>query len=77
VLAELHDLPPLLIQAGGAETLLDDSRRLHAAAQSGGIDAELRVYPDMIHAFMLMPHMPRYREALDDLASHLREHTGG
>jgi len=77
VLGELHDLPPLLIQAGGAETLLDDSRRLHATAERSGTDAELRVYPDMIHAFMLMPHMPRYREALEDLAAHLREHTEG
>lgn len=77
VLADLSDLPPLLIQAGEAETLLDDSRRLHARARQAGTDAKLSVYTDMIHAFMLMPNMPGHREAVAELGAHLREHTGG
>jgi len=75
--ANLSGLPPLLIQAGEAETLLDDSRRLHERARAAGTEASLTVYPDMIHAFMLMPHMPGHREAVDELGEHLRAHTGG
>jgi len=76
-LADLSGLPPLLIQAGEAETLLDDSRRLHERARAAGTEASLTVYPDMIHAFMLMPHMPGHREAVEELAAHLMTHTGG
>jgi len=32
--ADLHGLPPLLIQVGDAETLLDDSTRLDARARA-------------------------------------------
>ncbi len=51
--AELHGLPPLLIQAGGAETLLDDSVRLAERAEAAGIDVELEIGEDMIHAWHL------------------------
>ncbi|MCY1010474.1 alpha/beta hydrolase [Nannocystis pusilla] len=75
--APLHDLPPLLIQAGEAETLVDDARLLHARAIDAGVDASLSVYPDMIHAFMIFTIMrlPATDEALVELATHLRTHT--
>ncbi|MCA9716265.1 MAG: alpha/beta hydrolase [Myxococcales bacterium] len=72
--ASLHGLPPLLIQAGEVETLVDDARRLHARAREAGVDARLSVYPDMIHAFMIMS-FPIAREAIAELAAHLRTHT--
>ncbi len=72
--AALHDLPPLLIQAGEAETLVDDARLLHTRAVEAGVEADLSVYPDMIHAFMIM-RFPPAREAITELAQHLRRHT--
>ncbi|MGA9869431.1 MAG: alpha/beta hydrolase [Acetobacteraceae bacterium] len=51
--ADLRGLPPLLIQVGSAETLLDDSVRLAGAAGAADIAVTLEVYPDMIHAFPL------------------------
>lgn len=70
----LHDLPPLLIVAGEAETLIDDARLLHARATDAGVEVTLSVYADMIHAFMIM-RIPAARAAIAELAAHLRRHT--
>lgn len=49
--ADLRGLPPLLIQAGGAEMLLDDSRRFAARAQAAGVEVELTIFPHMVHVW--------------------------
>ena len=51
--ADLRGLPPLLIQCGADETLLDDSVRLAGAAGDAGVAVTLEVYPDMIHVWPL------------------------
>ena len=52
--ADLSGLPPMLIQAGSAETLLDDALRLARAAGAAGVRVNLEVWPDMIHAWALI-----------------------
>jgi epsilon-lactone hydrolase len=51
--AELSGLPPMLIQVGGSEILMDDARRLADAARRAGTQAELDVWPGMFHNFQL------------------------
>jgi acetyl esterase/lipase len=51
--ADLHGLPPLLIQVGTAETLLDDATRLAARAGDANVRAILSVWPEMIHVWHL------------------------
>ncbi len=51
--ADLKGLPPILIQVGSAETLLDDSVRLCGALGAADVVVTLEVWPDMIHAFPL------------------------
>ncbi len=51
--ADLRGLPPLLIQCGSAETLLDDLVRLAGAAANADVAVTLEVYPDMIHVWPL------------------------
>ncbi|MBA9071084.1 acetyl esterase/lipase [Methylobacterium sp. RAS18] len=51
--ADLAGLPPMLIQVGSAETLLDDSVRLAAVAGATDIAVHLEVWPHMIHAWHL------------------------
>ncbi len=48
---DLHGLPPLLLVAGTAEVLLDDTRRFAAAASAAGVDVTLDLYEGMPHAF--------------------------
>jgi len=51
--ADLHDLPPTLIQVGTDELLLTDSRRLHAALKAAGVEAMLQEFPRRWHVFQL------------------------
>jgi epsilon-lactone hydrolase len=51
--ADLRGLPPLLIQVGAAETLLDDAVRLAGAAGAADVAVTLEVYPEMIHVWHL------------------------
>ena len=51
--ADLRGLPPMLIQVGSAETLLDDAVRLAGAAGTADVEVRLEVWPDMIHAWHL------------------------
>jgi acetyl esterase/lipase len=51
--AALHGLPPLLIQVGTAETLLDDATRLATRAAAADIHVTLSTWPEMIHVWHL------------------------
>ena len=48
---ELEGLPPLLIQVGTAETLLDDSRRFAERARAASVDITYEAWDDMIHGW--------------------------
>ena len=51
--ANLTGLPPLLVQVGSAETLLDDAIRIAARAAADDVRVTLEVWPHMIHAWHL------------------------
>lgn len=49
--ADLRGLPPVYIQVGSYDTLLDDSRALCEALREAGVDVTLDVVPEMQHIF--------------------------
>jgi monoterpene epsilon-lactone hydrolase len=49
--ANLAGLPPLLIQVGSAEVLLDDSTRLAARAGEAGVHVQLEIWPGAPHVW--------------------------
>jgi len=51
VFADLTGLPPLFIQVGSHEILLDDALRLAARAATDDVPVELQVYPGVPHVF--------------------------
>ncbi|MHA1883648.1 MAG: alpha/beta hydrolase [Promethearchaeota archaeon] len=51
IFANMEGLPPLLIQVGGIEALLDDSISLAEQAKSSGVEVKLEVYENMTHVF--------------------------
>ena len=51
VFADLKGLPPLLIQAGGIEAILDDSTSLAKQGKKAGIEVKLEIYENMTHVF--------------------------
>jgi epsilon-lactone hydrolase len=71
--ADLRGLPPMLIQAGSAETLLDDAVRLAGAAGAADLRVTLQVWPDMIHAWHLFhPQLAAGRRALAEVGAFIR-----
>ena len=44
--ADLRGLPPVYIQVGGDETLLDDSRAAGRNARKAGVDVTVDVFPE-------------------------------
>lgn len=66
IYADLTGLPPMLIQVGGAEILLDDANRLAARAEANGVDVTLKVWANMVHVWHLF--QPILSEGDDGLA---------
>lgn len=74
LLGDLHGLPPLLIQVGTDERLLDDSRQYAERAAKAGVSVKLQVWEGMHHVFQLdVAHIESSRKALDDAGRFLSE----
>jgi monoterpene epsilon-lactone hydrolase len=74
--ADLRSLPPLLVQAGSAEVLLDDSRRIVDRARAAGVDVTFRVWEDMIHVWQLFAFLiPQGEAAIHEIGTFIREHV--
>jgi len=71
--ADLKGLPPMLIQVGSAETLLDDAVRLAGAAGAADVRVRLEVWPDMIHVWQLFyQQVAAGRRALAEAGAFIR-----
>jgi acetyl esterase/lipase len=73
--ADLRGLPPLLMQVGDAEVLLDDTTRVADKARAAGVDVTLEIYPEMIHIFQLFaPILPEGQQAIERIGAFIRAH---
>jgi monoterpene epsilon-lactone hydrolase len=73
VYADLTGLPPLLVQVGDSEVLLDDSRRVAETARRCGVDVRLEIWPGVPHAWQVFaPILPEARAALSDAGAFIR-----
>ncbi|MFF6992056.1 alpha/beta hydrolase fold domain-containing protein [Streptomyces sp. NPDC010273] len=74
--AELRGLPPLLIQAGGREILLDDALRLAARAAHADVPVTLQTFPGAPHVFQgFAPLVDEAARALDQVAAFINSHA--
>ena len=64
---DLACLPPLLVQVGDDEVLLDDSTRLAERAETVGVSVRLHVFEGAFHVFQMFPTLPESREALEEM----------
>jgi acetyl esterase/lipase len=77
IYAELKGLPPMLIQVGSAETLLDDAVRLARVAGAADVRVTLEIWPDMIHAWHLFyQQVAAGRHALAAVGAFIRSMLG-
>jgi epsilon-lactone hydrolase len=65
IYGDLRGLPPLLIQVGAAETLLDDSIALARTAGIADVPVDLQIWPEMIHIWHIyFPMLSAGRRAI-------------
>jgi len=72
--ADLSGLPPLLIQVGTAETLLDDASRLAERARKAGVTVSYEPWDSMIHVWHLFaPMLDEGQQAIDRIGEFVRK----
>ena len=75
--ASLRGLPPLFIQVGRREVLLDDALRLAQKAQREGVEVTLEVWPGMIHVWQIFASdLEEAREAVTRIGDYLKKRFG-
>ncbi|MGV8875237.1 MAG: alpha/beta hydrolase [Rhodococcus sp. (in: high G+C Gram-positive bacteria)] len=68
-LGRVRELPPTLIQVGGAEMLRGDARHLHTMIAAVDGRSELEIWPDQMHVFQALPRLiPEAERALEHAA---------
>jgi len=72
---DLSGLPPILIQSGQEEILLDDSVRFASKARKSGVEVDLEIYEGMIHVWhILWQFLPKSREAINSIGKFANKH---
>jgi acetyl esterase/lipase len=75
--AKLAGLPPLLVQVGSVELLLDQVLRFVERARAAGVETRLEVLPEAFHDVHLQAALlPEGAAAVEAVARFLRERTG-
>ena len=75
IFADLHGLPPLLIQVGSDELLLSDAQRITERARAADVEVVLTVWPHMWHVFQLFaPTLPEGRQAINAIGAFISIH---
>ena len=78
IFAELSGLPPLIIQAGTHEVLLDDAIRLARQAATADVEVTLDITPRVPHVFQAYyPILDEAAAALDRAGQLLSAHLAG
>ena len=74
--ADYRGFPPLLIQVGEAEVLLDDSTRVAERAKAAGVKVELEIWDEMVHVWHVFAKLlPEGQQAIDKIGTFVIAHT--
>ena len=69
IYGNFEGFPPILIQVGSREVLLDDSKKIEEKAKSFGCDVTLEIWDDMVHVFHgYAPFLPEANEAINKIS---------
>jgi acetyl esterase/lipase len=74
--ADLHGFPPLLIEVGHDEVLLDDSLQIAEHAKAAHIPVELTVWEDLWHVFQTYAYvLPEGQQSLENMGRFICRQT--
>lgn len=75
--ADCAGLPPLLVQVGTREVLLDDARRLATRARAAGVEVTLEEEEGLVHVWQAFPGVPESEAAVERIGRWLDRHMNG
>lgn len=74
---DYRGMPPMLLQVGDAEVLLDDAVRVAERARAQGCDATLQVWDGMPHVFQgFAPFLPDASDAIEKIGAFIQRQGG-
>jgi acetyl esterase/lipase len=72
--ADLKGLPPILLQTGASEIILDDTVRFAEKAVKAGVDVTADIWSKMWHVFQIYGNlMPESKKAIKKIGSYIQE----
>jgi epsilon-lactone hydrolase len=76
IYADFHGFPPLLIQVGSDEVLLDDARMLAEKAKSSGVDVTLKIWDEMWHVWPALGDLiPESKKSFEEIRNFIDIHV--
>lgn len=75
IYGDFSGLPPILIQVGSTEMLLDDSLRLAERARAQGVSVEVEMWHKMPHVWHVWTMLPESSKAISRIAKFARQHV--
>lgn len=75
---DFHNFPPMLMQVGGDEKLLNDTVKVAQKAKEAGIVVKQTTYPGMFHVFqMLFPKLDDANSAWEEVEAFIKDVYAG
>jgi acetyl esterase/lipase len=76
--ADFGDLPPVCIEVGEYEVLIDDATGLADRMRESGVAVTLKVWPELIHVFQAFPGslIPEADQSIDAVGAFIAGHLG-
>jgi len=68
IFADLQGLPPMLIQAGTNEILLDEIKQFNEKARLANVEIVLDCWEGLFHVFQIIPIIPETKLSLEKIA---------
>lgn len=73
IYVDYKGFPPMLMQVGGDEMLLNDTIKLAQKAQEAGVSVQQTTYPGMFHVFqMLFPELSEANKAWNEVEAFIK-----
>jgi monoterpene epsilon-lactone hydrolase len=77
LLGDFGGLPPLYLEVGENEVLLDDARRVHEKALAAGLTSQLRIVRGVPHGWQFgAPFLPEAKESFEEIARFITRSGG-
>ncbi|NLW17785.1 MAG: alpha/beta hydrolase [Firmicutes bacterium] len=78
IYGDYHGFPPMLMQVGGDELLLDDTVKVAQKAEDAGVVIQQTTYPGMFHVFqMLFPELSEANRAWVEVEAFINDVYAG